>query len=143
MKYTKEYLEPIVKDSFSVTEVMEKAGVRASGGNHRYWSKLIRQKFQIDTSHFSPHKRQADYSVKSPKEILVCGRKTRTHGLRRAMLQVGIEYKCSRCGNTGAWQGEQMTLEIDHINRDNLDNRKENLHFLCPNCHSLKCKGKI
>jgi predicted nucleic acid-binding Zn ribbon protein len=29
-----------------------------------------------------------------------------------------------------------MTLELDHMNGDNQDNRLENLRLLCPNCHS-------
>ena len=28
------------------------------------------------------------------------------------------------------------TVELDHVNGNNRDNRLENLRFLCPNCHS-------
>lgn len=31
---------------------------------------------------------------------------------------------------------KDLTLEIDHINGIHNDNRKENLRYLCPNCHS-------
>jgi len=46
-----------------------------------------------------------------------------------------IDYKCQRCG-IDSWNGESITLELDHINGQNNDHRIENLRFLCPNCHS-------
>ena len=47
-----------------------------------------------------------------------------------------LEYKCALCGNTGEWQGQSLTLQLDHINGINNDNRLKNLRLLCPNCHS-------
>lgn len=47
-----------------------------------------------------------------------------------------LEYKCVKCGNEGEWMGEPITLQLDHINGINNDNRLENLRFLCPNCHN-------
>lgn len=46
-----------------------------------------------------------------------------------------IEEKCSICG-INSWNGFKLSLELDHINGINIDNRLENLRFLCPNCHS-------
>lgn len=43
---------------------------------------------------------------------------------------------CNRCG-IDSWLGKPITLEIDHINGINSDNRRENLEGLCPNCHSV------
>lgn len=46
-----------------------------------------------------------------------------------------MAYECDVCALT-EWQGKFITLELDHKNGDRHDNRIENLHFLCPNCHS-------
>lgn len=47
-----------------------------------------------------------------------------------------IRYECQKCKNNGNWQGEKLTLQLDHINGVREDNRLKNLRFLCPNCHS-------
>ena len=60
-------------------------------------------------------------------------------GTHRAARQYLIErdvYECVKCGNTGEWMGQPISLQLDHINGNNKDNRLENYQWLCPNCHS-------
>jgi len=45
------------------------------------------------------------------------------------------DYKCECCGISD-WQGKPITLEMDHVDGDPNNNRRENLRILCPNCHS-------
>lgn len=57
-------------------------------------------------------------------------------GPHKTILIIERGHKCERCYNE-LWQGQQIKLELDHINGDRFDARKENLILLCPNCHSL------
>lgn len=52
------------------------------------------------------------------------------------LLNEIFEYKCNRCG-IDEWMGEKITLDIEHKDGNNWNNKKDNLEFLCPNCHSL------
>jgi len=47
----------------------------------------------------------------------------------------GYRHQCVNCGISD-WNGKHITLELDHVNGNNKDNRLQNLELLCPNCHS-------
>lgn len=76
---------------------------------------------------------------KTAEQILVKSEKhykESTKVLRRALIEIGIPHKCSKCGLQDEWNGEPIVIQIDHINGDSDDNTANNLRFLCPNCHS-------
>lgn len=148
VKYTKEMLLPIVKESVSLSEVLRKMGKRCDGNTWSYLSKTIK-KFKIDTSHFlgkranSGANHKGGCQKKHWSSILVAGGKDRRetpYVLRRALLEFGREYKCEKCNNAGTWQDEELILQVEHKNGDWSDNRPENLCFYCPNCHSQATK---
>jgi hypothetical protein len=101
LKYTKELLEPIVKDSISVAEVVRKLGLRWSGGSHANITRKIKI-FNLNTAHFLGQRANSgDAHCGGPEklhfsEILVYdrlnGKKERTDRLRRAMIESGIPH---------------------------------------------------
>jgi hypothetical protein len=141
VKYTKKMLEPLVKTSISVMDVMRKLGIKFSGGNHSHISKRIKY-FEIDTMHFRGSKWNLGLpSIKKKpwNQVLILrnnGLRHKSYALRRALMEYGTEYKCEICNLLPTWENKELRLQIDHKNRNWLDDRPENLRFICPNCHS-------
>lgn len=56
-------------------------------------------------------------------------------GERRKIVLKEQDNKCLICG-TEQWQDKPLKLHLDHIDGHTQNNSRENLRFLCPNCHS-------
>ncbi|MCD0485858.1 HNH endonuclease [Streptacidiphilus sp. ASG 303] len=137
-----EELRRLVAASTSFAEVMRKLGLETTPGNHRkVRTRILR--LELDTSHFTHRSSDLTSRPRSGRDVTDILR-IRPEGssrighlrLRRAMEDSGLDYRCTQCGISGEWQGGRLTLQIDHVNGNWLDNRLENLRFLCPNCHS-------
>jgi predicted RNA-binding Zn-ribbon protein involved in translation (DUF1610 family) len=142
-KYTDEMLEHAVRESSSIAGVLRVLGVTWSGGSHAHISRRIKR-LGLDTTHFTgaAHMRGKKPALRrlTAEEVLVVrpagSRRTQPYLLRRALVEVGVPYRCAHCGIGGSWRGKPLILHVDHINGDCLDSRVENLRFLCPNCHT-------
>ncbi len=141
-RYTPEALSEAAAKSHNITEVMRVLGVRLSGGSHAHISRQLK-KFGVDTSHFTgqAHTRgRTSYNRLNPTERLTQlppgSRRIPGQRLKRALIAIGLPEFCEMCGVGSTWLGRPLTLHVDHINGDFLDNRPRNLRFLCPNCHS-------
>jgi hypothetical protein len=146
-KYTKEILEDTVGKSKSYADVMRYLGMKMSGGNHAHIKRQIK-KFGIDTSHFevnlesfrSAARERAFKTRKTCDEVFNLSPEYRLKGkmMTRALIESGEEYTCVKCGIGKEYNGLPITLEVDHIDENWRNNKKENLQFLCPNCHSQR-----
>lgn len=133
--FTKEELEQIVSESSSYKEVLSKLGYSTTSGSNHKTLKSRLEKDNISTNHFSY---DADKITKRTEENVFCENSTASQAVLRRWFIKGnyIEYKCDSCGIKDLWNGKPLVLQLDHINGNNSDNRIENLHWLCPNCHS-------
>lgn len=143
-------LREAVAASNSLAETLRRLGRVSSGSMNAALKTWIRED-GLSTAHFlgqahnrgkpgtTPERRAEDILVRQDGR-----RRTRTHLLLRALREVGVPELCEMCGTAPVWRGRPMTLEVDHVNGDWSDDRRENLRLLCPNCHAVTstwCRG--
>jgi 5-methylcytosine-specific restriction endonuclease McrA len=145
--YTKELLEPIVKESETFSEVLRKIDSNRTiyGGAVDYLKKRMIE-LGIDFSHFVGRRwmrgKKSRNGLRANKDRFIelyinDNSKIITHRLKRRLIGFNLKSSiCEICGNVGEWNGQALTLQLDHINGIKTDNRLENLRILCPNCHS-------
>jgi hypothetical protein len=140
--YTKAILEEAVKKTKCFSDTFRLLGACIGGNSYQRLRRMI-DEYKIDTSHFWDKKsagiRKAGLCKKKHhSEVLTDGKNRRlgSKQIRRALLESGVPYICDRCKQEQQWFGAELTLQVDHKNGDWRDCRKDNLRFLCPNCHS-------
>ena len=137
---TDEQFVNLLKTSTNISEVLFKLGYSVKGNSWAF--SKIRQRMtdlNVDNNIFkgkSPLIQTVKERKVNKKDLFRENCKHARSILRRTILKEGlIPYKCEICGVT-EWNDKTLSLELDHINGINNDNRLENLRFLCPNCHS-------
>ena len=140
-EYTESEIVDAVAQSVSIAGVMRVLGMIPAGGSHFHISRRIK-KLGLDTSHFTgqghnkgkhQHRRPPEYFLRRVDEG---ANRIASAYLRRALREIGRPYVCVECGVDGTWRGRALTLHIDHIDGDPRNCLRDNLRFLCPNCHA-------
>lgn len=132
----------LIKESHNIGEVLFKLKLSVKGNTWGYTQ--VRQRMRelgINGNSFIGMNGVKGKGIKfgnvvPSEELLIKDCKHPRNVLRRKLiLDKLIDYKCAICG-IDTWNDKPISLEVDHINGINNDNRLENLRFLCPNCHA-------
>jgi hypothetical protein len=140
-----EEFQNLLNTSNSFVDILIKVGLDPYNGNHKTLNQRIKEEsFDISILEKNRNKNQAKHMQSllkkrtySLEDILVENSNYGSQHLKQKLLSKNIlENKCHTCNNKGEWCGKKLSLQLDHINGINNDNRLENLRLLCPNCHS-------
>jgi predicted RNA-binding Zn-ribbon protein involved in translation (DUF1610 family) len=136
---TEQELKTIISKSKNKTDVLKKLNLKIFGGNYNTLTSYIKL-YNINIEHFERTKRygNSNFNKINLSEILVenSNYKSSNH-LKNRLYDEGLkERKCEKCGQDENWNGEHISLILDHINGVNNDHKFENLRILCPNCNA-------
>lgn len=143
LQKSKEEFEIIVKKSQSYADICRHLGLRREGGYYRTIQRRIKNE-NINISHFlsvkellSNNKNFNWISKETFLERLKNNDKIVEWSLKKKLKEFNlIPYSCAKCNLNNIWNNEILTLQLDHIDGNHLNNKIVNLRWLCPNCHS-------
>lgn len=134
-------LRGLVRQSASRADVIRALGFTPNTTTYRLL-RIHLEREGLDDEYFEPAhaamRRARRPSRGRPLEEILVRHSTYTSMalLKRRLVEEGLlEPVCAMCG-LSSWRGEPITLHLDHVNGIRDDHRRENLRFLCPNCHS-------
>jgi hypothetical protein len=130
--YSKEELEKIVNESFSMAEVISKLGYKTRNGSNDKTVKKRLEKYNISTNHF----RNLRCVERTPQNVFCINSTVTQSVLRRWFKRISDDSRCEICGQLKCWNNKDLTMILDHIDGDNHNNQLQNLRWICPNCNS-------
>jgi len=130
-------LREVVAASICWSDVIRSLGVGVSGHTRNKLKQMCEQE-QISTEHFDVKAAfRRNKVTRTPAQVFCEHSAAHRSNVRPRAIKEGLYTgKCAKCNIDDQWNNKPLTLELDHINGCNTDNRRENLRWLCPNCHS-------
>lgn len=109
-------------------KIRSKAGLK---GAKNKWEKKFKQDLE-------------DYKNKNYDNL--CDKSKAVRDIYRRFILKEQQFKCNKC-KIDNWNKKNIVLELHHIDGNKYNNQRNNLEFLCPNCHSQtntwKTKGGV
>lgn len=127
-----------IQTNNTMAGVLRSLNLSTSPGNYKSVG-LVVSRLGLDTTHFKGQAHGTSPRVTKIQldDLLVKGSQYGSSPLRKRLIKEGLlPNLCDDCGIKPEWNEKPLVLQLDHKNGDSTDNRLENLHLLCPNCHS-------
>lgn len=136
-RWTRENLEAALVGAVTYSDILQNLGLKQIGRNNQTLQKYMKLYGLEFTSRPWLKRDYTPFRKLDDVDLYVANSATSRGVIRRRILADKlIPYQCTKCGNVGQWNGETISLQLEHKNGINDDHRLENLEFLCPNCHS-------
>jgi hypothetical protein len=137
-KMSKEDLQKILDESTGICDALKNLNYNSRAVNYKTLTvRITEDGLSLDKMIANGKLLQKNGIKRETSEMLVEDSNVDRKLVKNRIIKEGLlEYKCVLCGNNGIWNGKELTLQLDHINGDNKDNRISNLRLLCPNDHS-------
>lgn len=143
--FTPSELQNLLDTSNSYSDLLRKVGLNPKGGNPETLKRIIKE-YNLNETQLNINRKKL-YSncaiqmhLKNKKSIEdILTNKVpyySSYNLLKRLIKEGYKnYCCEKCG-ISEWQGEPLSLQLEHIDGNHSNNSLDNLKILCPNCHS-------
>jgi HNH endonuclease len=129
----------MLHDGPCLTAVLDRLNFPRNGSNYQSLKKKI-ESLGLNPHEFIRSGYQLENLRRRPEPIsslLVADRIQNNVRLKQRLIKEGyLTEQCLRCGIGPSWNGDDLRLQLDHIDGDPRNNTIANLRLLCPNCHS-------
>lgn len=142
--YDHDMLQQLLDSCLTMVDIQKQLGINPYNGAGKTIHQRLIKSGEFDLTTFEKNRKEYNI-IRAGKlskaatvapDLSVESRSDRGK-IKKHLIKEGlIPYKCAECKTPPMHNNKILSLQLEHKNGVNNDNRLENLCFLCPNCHS-------